>query len=93
MGSEGAVAAAHAAMVQAVKASGVVVQMTSENFQTLISKMENPLIVTAEGGFLKTSYQYLTSYKGLAFYTKAPAPLMLPTRAEVVAAKSIWIPG
>jgi hypothetical protein len=32
------------------------------------------------------------SYKGLAFYTKSPAPLMLPMGAEVVNAKSLSIP-
>jgi hypothetical protein len=93
MAGEAAIAAAHAAMVQAIKASGVVVQMTPENFQSLLNTLENPLIVTSEGGFLKTIFQYLVSYKGLAFYTKTPVPLLLPSGAEVVAAKSMWMPS
>ncbi|MCA1613150.1 MAG: hypothetical protein LC800_03130 [Acidobacteria bacterium] len=31
-------------------------------------------------------------YKGLAFYTKSNAPLALPVGAEVMTAKSIWVP-
>jgi hypothetical protein len=93
MAGEAAAAAAHAAMVQAVKASGVVVQMTPENFQFLLNKIEHPLIVTSEGGLFKTTYQYLISYKGLAFHTKTPVPLLLPSGAEVVAAKSMWMPS
>jgi hypothetical protein len=50
-------------------------------------------VVVAKGGFLNRGYQYITSYKGLAFHTKSPDPLMLPPRAEVVQAKGIWIPG
>ena len=42
--------------------------------------------------FFGTSYQYLTSYKGLAFYTKSPAPLDLPSDTELVQAKSISVP-
>jgi len=51
----------------------------------------HPLVVHAVGGFWKTQYQYLTSYKGLAFYTTSPTALPLP-RAELIAAKSIKMP-
>ena len=40
----------------------------------------------------KKHHKYLTSYKGLAFFTKSPSPLVLPPRAEVVSAKAISIP-
>ena len=40
----------------------------------------------------KTKYQYLTSYRGLAFFTKSPMALVLPGRAEIITAKSISIP-
>ena len=51
------------------------------------------LVVHATGGIFSTSYRYLTSYKGLAFYTKAREPLELPTSTELVQAKAIWVPG
>jgi len=50
-------------------------------------------VIHATGGFFSTSYNYLTTYKGLAFFTKAPAPLDLPSTNEVVVAQKIWIPG
>ena len=54
---------------------------------------EAPLVVTAQGGFFSVKYQYLVSYKGLAFHTKSQIPLTLPSGIEIVTAKSIWVPG
>ena len=93
-GAGGAAAAARAAAIaKAIKASGAIVQMESSDFLVILSKTSKPLVVLAEGGFLKTSYQYLTGYKGLIFFTKSPAPLQLPGDIELVMAKKIWIPG
>jgi hypothetical protein len=50
------------------------------------------LIVAATGGVFSKKYQYLMSYKGLAFYTKSSDPLSLPVTAEVIAANRIWTP-
>jgi len=87
-----AAAAAAAAIANAIKASGVLVNVSPEDFAAILRRTQKPLVVTAEGGFFSTSYKYLTSYKGLAFYTKSPAPLMLPADAEVIKAKGISIP-
>jgi hypothetical protein len=89
--SAGAAAAA-AAIANAIKASGVLVNVTPEDFAAVVRRTERPLVVTSEGGFFSTSYKYLTSYKGLAFYTKSSVPLVLPADAEVVRAKGISIP-
>jgi hypothetical protein len=85
-------AAVAAAIANAIKASGVLVSVTPEDFAAILRRTERPLVVAAQGGFFSTSYKYLTSYKGLAFYTKSPAPLVLPPGAEVVNAKSLSIP-
>ena len=85
-------AAIAAAIANAIKSRGVLVSVTPENFAAVVRRTERPLVVTSEGGFFSTSYKYLTSYKGLAFYTKSPVPLRLPADAEVVRAKSISIP-
>jgi hypothetical protein len=89
--STGAEAAA-AAIAEAIKASGAIVRVEPTNFKNLVWKTPEPLVVTAEGGLFKRNYQYLTSYKGLIFYTKSAAPLELGARVEVMRAKSIWIP-
>ncbi|HEV7903984.1 MAG TPA: hypothetical protein VGO96_09095 [Pyrinomonadaceae bacterium] len=85
-------AAVAAAIANAIKASGVLVTVTPEDFAAILRRTERPLVVAAQGGLFSTHYKYLTSYKGLAFYTKSPAPLMLPMGAEVVNAKSLSIP-
>jgi len=89
----GAGGAAHAAAIaNAIKSSGVVVKMEARDFLEIVSRAENPLIVVGEGGVFKKHFQYLTSYKGLAFFTKSPTPLMFPSRLEIVRAKTISVP-
>jgi len=86
-------AAVAVAIAQVIKASGVIVRVSPEDFDAILQKNEQPLVVASTGGFISTNYQYLTSYKGLAFFTKSPAPLMLPPKAELIEAQKIWIPG
>ena len=91
--SAGAAAAAAAAIAQAIKASGAIVRVEPDDFLRILQRQQEPLVVQAAGGFFSTSYQYLSSYKGLAFFTKSPFPLALPGGCEVVQAQKIWIPG
>jgi hypothetical protein len=92
MSAAGAAGAA-AAIAQAVKASGVIVRVEPDDFAAILQRQPGALVVHATGGFFSTNYQYLTSYKGLAFFTKAATPLDLPPGTELVQAKAIWIPG
>jgi hypothetical protein len=85
--------AAIAATVQAVKASGAIVRVLPDMFTSLVSKSKEPLVVTAMGGVFRKGYQYLTSYKGLFFYTKSPTPLQFSGNVELIPAKTIWVPG
>ncbi len=86
-------AAAHAAAVaQAIKASGAIVQMEPNDFLILLSKCDNPLVVQARGLWPTYRHQYLFGHKGLAFFTKSKNPLQLPVGAERIQAKRIWIP-
>ena len=92
MSSGGAATAAAAAHIaQAIKASGVIVKVSAENFQSILG-MRKMLWLYAEGGFLSKNYQYLLSYKGIAFFTKSSDPIALPADVETVIAKQIWIP-
>ena len=91
MATSGAVVAAMIA--EATKASGTIVKVEPEVFAQLLARIENPLVVYSEGGVISTNHQYLTSYKGLAFFTKADEPISLPSTAEVIVAEKIWIPG
>lgn len=88
-----AAGAAAAAIANAIKASGVLVRVEPPDFLRLLGLAQEPLIVVAEGGLFRTNYQYLMSFKGLAFFTKSDTPLSLPEGAQLVNATSIWIPG
>jgi hypothetical protein len=85
-------AAAAAAIANAIKASGVVVRLDAKDFQAILRKVENPLVIYAEGGIFSTNYQYMVSYKGFAFVTKTSAPILLPSNVETVMAKKVWLP-
>ena len=91
--SAGGAAAAGAAIAQAIKASGVIVRVEPDDFLGILQRQTGALVVHATGGFFSTNYQYLTSYKGLAFFTKSSEPIHLPSGTELVLAKGIWIPG
>jgi hypothetical protein len=91
--SGGGAAGAAAAIAQAIRASGAIVRVEPRDFLRILEQQEEPLVVHAAGGFFNTSYQYLTSYKGLAFFTKSDTPINLPRDTELVQAKKIWIPG
>ena len=84
--------AAVAAAMNAIKANGVVVRVEAHEFLQILKKEREPLVITGLGGFIKKHHQYLTSYKGLAFFTTSPQPLMLPRSVELIAAKTISIP-
>jgi len=86
-------ALAAAAVADAIKASGVLVRVEPEEFAKILARTKDPLIVIAEGGVFGKNYQYLMSYKGLAFFTKSNTPLELPGGAEVVTADHISIPS
>ena len=86
-------AAAAAAIAMAVKASGTIVRVEPEEFARIFARQPGLLVVNAQGGFFTTKHQYLTSYKGLAFFTESATPLSLPGGIELVVARKIWIPG
>ena len=85
-------AAIHAAIANAIKATGVVVRLEPGEWLSILKRTESPLVVIASGGMFKTKYQYLTSYRGLAFFTKSPTALVLPGRTDVITAKSMSVP-
>jgi hypothetical protein len=85
-------AAAYAAMVNAIKAWGPIVHIDPNDFLEILQRTQDPLVVFSQARMFSKN-QYLTSYKGLFFYTKSPIPLTLPVNIEVVQAKRIWVPA
>ena len=89
MSARRAAAAAHR---RAIKASGLIVTVTPYEFERILEGIENPLVITALGGFWGTKYQYLTSYRGFAFVTQSKSSLSLPEGTEIIRAGTIWLP-
>lgn len=92
-GAAAGTAAAHAARINAIKASGVLVRVETRDFLTVLQMAERPLVAYSGKSFWSRNFKYLTSYKGLAFYTKSPERLNLPGDAEVIACQDIYIPS
>jgi hypothetical protein len=88
-----AAGAAAGAMIQAIKASGVIVRVEPGEFSKLMNRANDPLIALAEGGLFSKNHQCLMSYKGIVFFTKSGTPLPLRGGAELVTASRIWVPG
>jgi len=86
-------AAAAAAIAQATKASGAIVRMEPNDFLQIVGRADEPIVVMATSKvFGKISYKYITSFKGLAFYTKSSSRLAFGSGVLMVSAKNIWIP-
>ena len=79
-------------IAQANRATALLVRLEPEEFSKVLSRMKEPMVVVVEGGIFTTHYHYLTSYKGLPFYTKSDGQLQLPDGTEVVNAGSISLP-
>ena len=84
--------AAAAAIANAIKASGAIVRVEQKDFESILRKIEKPLVIIAQGGLFSTKYQYMTSYKGFTFVTKTAVQLLLPSSAEIIRAQKIWTP-
>lgn len=91
-GSVAGYAAVAAAITQAIKASGAIVKVEAQGFMSILSQVDKPLVVYAQGGYFSKNYQYLTAYKGLLFFTKSNTQLELPSDTELVSANRIWVP-
>lgn len=86
-------AAAVAAMIQATRAMGVIVKVEPAEFLGVLGRQQGLLVVHSSGGVFHTWHYYLTSYKGLAFYSVSREALELPKDIELIESKSIWVPG
>lgn len=82
-----------AAEFQALKASGILVRLGPEEFQSLLNRTEAPLIVRHTSGYFRKTVHCLVHYRGFVFYTQSRQPIELPANAEIIDAKSLWLPS
>ncbi len=86
-------AGAAAAIANAIKASGAIVRVEASDFQRILEKQDDPLVVVSVEWMFGQSHKYLTSYKGLTFFAKSTEPIHISSRCEIIESKKIWIPG
>ncbi|OHB60169.1 MAG: hypothetical protein A2167_08285 [Planctomycetes bacterium RBG_13_46_10] len=91
MANGAAGAAVVAAIANAIKAMGSIVVVEPQEFLNILRKTEKPLVVYSPAG-LVTKYKYITSYKGLVFFTKSKEALLIPASAETITARKIEVP-
>ena len=82
-----------AATVKAIKASGVLVHVSPEDFQSILRRAQGAVLVHAPGGLFSKRHHYMVGYKGLAFFTKSNDEISSPAGVETVEARKIWVPG
>jgi hypothetical protein len=92
-GASAGSAGAGAVIANAIKATGAIVKVDAETFSGILARSEKPVVVTAPGGFMGKSNKYIVSYGGLYFYCISREEIPVPGTAEVIRAKTIWIPG
>ena len=86
-------AGAAGVIANAIKASGAIVKVDAETLTGILARSGKPVVVTAPGGFLGKGHKYITCYGGLYFYCTSRDEIPIPGAAEVIMAKTIWIPG
>ncbi|AFZ23699.1 hypothetical protein Cylst_1412 [Cylindrospermum stagnale PCC 7417] len=69
------------------RGTGVCVKL--EDFLTILSKMEAPLVIVTSEGFFTKIYKYVTAYKGFVFFTESLDKLELGSNIEVIYAQSL----
>lgn len=80
-----------AAQLNALKAIGPVVFVAPEQFLTILSNSKDPLVVQSLPS-LFAPYKYLTSHKGLTFFTRSKEALLIPASTQIITAKKISVP-
>ena len=89
----GAGAQAYAAMVNAIRASGAIVEVEPEALEQLVAKEKDPIVIFSEPGFLSKKFTFLINHKGFFFYTKTERHLSFPSDCEMIKSKKIWVPN
>ncbi len=83
-----------AAKHDAILASGAIIKVESGLFLDILKKIDTPLVIrSTDKVFFREITKYLTSYKGLVFYSESDQPIVLPLKIELIEAERIWTPG
>lgn len=77
---------------QALKMSGAFIRIDVQDFQNILRKAENLLVIESKTGIFSNSYMYLTSYKGFICYCKSKEQLAVSGSHEKITATHVSLP-
>ncbi len=89
----GTYSSALAAVAQAVKASGSIVQVEKEDFERILGLTDSRLVIASPSKGMFGRNQYLVPYRGFVFYLKSRDLIKIPDGFEIITAKKIWAPS
>ena len=76
---------------EALKAMGPIIVLEPGDFLRILEKNPDGLVIHTPGGLMSKN-KYITSYKGLIFFTKTKDHLELPANIEMMVSKKMSIP-
>jgi hypothetical protein len=85
--------AVHAAMIQAIRASGAIVRVEARDFDRIVRSAGDALVIRARPSAFSRKYHYMTSYRGFIFYTRTREQLQFASSVEVIEAKTVYAPA
>lgn len=71
---------------------GQAIIVSPEDFLSILQRQQEPLVVETWTKIYvyKKNYQYVTSYKGLTFFTHSPTMLPIPANCEIIQPRATW---
>ncbi|MEA5513681.1 hypothetical protein [Nodularia sp. UHCC 0506] len=69
------------------RGTGVCVKL--EDFLSILSKMEQPLVIITSEGYFTKIYKYVTAYKGFVFFAESLDKLDFGSNIEVIYAQNL----
>jgi len=97
----GAAAAQQAALAQATRAMGPIVELEANDWLDLVRSMASPVVVhgihepfkIGSWRLARQAHRYLVPFYGLFLYTQVHDPLTLPDGITLIEAKRLWVPA
>lgn len=80
--------------LQAIKSTGVIVQVSPSTMLEIVAKSDKPLIITSQNKsrLFGTDYLYLSPYRGIYLFVESKEPLEFSEDIELIVASEMWIP-
>jgi hypothetical protein len=101
--SAGGGSRAESLFLRSTRGIGTIIRINENDFLTLVSRCESPLVLTSRKGswsfayepledIFRVKHRYLMPYKGIVFCTKTKEPLSFSKTVELIELESMILP-